>query len=67
MIASDEEMLTIQSPTSKRQVDEAYKEAALAYHPDKFSGLEELEKAILTRRMQEMNSARESLRKTRKS
>jgi hypothetical protein len=67
MQATDNEVLSVEQRAKSSAIDSAYKQAALAYHPNKFNELDDLEKAILTRRMQELNEARERLRSRKKS
>lgn len=57
MEANDDEILSLPHNYSHNELSKAKKKLALLYHPDKYDFLSALEKAILNRRMQEINSA----------
>jgi hypothetical protein len=63
--ATPEEMLSLGTDYTTRQIREAQKAKALAYHPDKFGTLDGFLKQILNRRMQEFNSMADVVRKQR--
>jgi hypothetical protein len=58
--ATEEEILSLSTVAAPGDLRAKYNKLALAYHPDKFSELDELDRAILTRRMQELNAARDA-------
>lgn len=57
MEAGDEDILSLGSVHSVKELKAARNGLALAYHPDKFNAVDELLRQILTRRMQEANQA----------
>jgi hypothetical protein len=59
MEASDEDILSLGSEYSKKELKTARNNLALAYHTDHYNDADELIQQILTRRMQEVNQAYE--------
>lgn len=59
MEARDEEILSLESGHSVKELKAARNDLSLAYHPDRFSEGDELLRKILNRRMQEINQAYE--------
>lgn len=57
MQATDDELLSLQGVPEDQALKKAQKRLALAYHPDRMNELDELHRAILNRRMQEVNAA----------
>jgi len=55
------EILSLPYNHNKTELKKAKKELALLYHPDKYSFLDDLEKSVLNRRMQEINHAYDEL------
>ena len=65
MNATPEEMLSLGVDYTNRQIREAKKLKALAYHPDKFGMLDDAFLQILNRRMQEFNIMVDLVKKRR--
>lgn len=61
MFARPEEILTVNATSSLEELREAKKRLALAYHPDKFMGLDFDCQALMNSRMQEVNQAHDLL------
>ncbi len=55
MEAKEEDILSLKYQYTNKELKSSYKNLALTYHPDKYNELEELERIILQRRMQEIN------------
>ena len=67
MAASDEEILSLPNNYSEKDLKKSRNEMAKLYHPDKHNFLDELQKDIFNRRMQEANLAYEELKKRNKN
>lgn len=66
MEARDEELLSLDSGYSEKELKSARKKMALAYHPDQFNEGDEHLRQLLNRRMQEINDAYERVYAHRK-
>lgn len=55
MDASERDILRLGYSPTQKEIKAAQKQITLSYHPDQFSMLDDLERAILNRRMQEFN------------
>jgi hypothetical protein len=62
MDASDEEILSFTRPFPGKKTKSTYKDLALTYHPDRYNTLDDLERIIMQRRMQEVNDSYYSLK-----
>lgn len=63
MQASEDDVLSLRGRTEPRAVKSAQKRLALTYHPDLLNELDPLHRALITRRMQEVNAAVDRLRR----
>ncbi len=59
MEARDEEILSLESEHSIKELKTARNDLALSYHPDRYNEIDDLLRHILNRRMQEINQAYE--------
>jgi hypothetical protein len=66
MEASPEDILSLKAQYTQQDLKKARRALALAYHLDKLDALDELNKQILNRRMQEINGAYDELHIRRK-
>ena len=62
MHADDNDILSLPSHCSTKDIDKARKQFALAYHPDRYSGTDSVLQEILKQQMQMANRSSEALR-----
>lgn len=62
MEADEEDILALNYTFTKRELKSSYTNLALTYHPDRSHDLDELDRLIMQRRMQEINDAYAVLR-----